>query len=302
MNLKNNKIYFNENYLVKYNISVGYILIQIFEVIEVREFPYFLTVDASDGEFVRDKINPINNHKVFLLIDHDTKRIWTYNGIYSSLKLQVYGGILANMLRKQLRMFYRIYSLNRYAEEDKEFQEILNKPLGPGRAKTIDKDDFEKPSEQSTVGNIAIKQPRLNKVREEIKNYPIPEHLNRIFLILGGNIYSEEEIPESFLKEEKVNVEPIKMGRLNNGFTFFNDRNYSVRMIVRDKSLQGVELFVKKHEKVQTLNLKVPTILEEKYNKPGKIESLFKAFQIPESLPSEAFTDRKNIEPNTDSS
>ena len=275
---------------------MGFNLIQIFEVLEIREFPYFLTVDASDGEFVRDKITPINNHKVFLLVDHGTKRIWTYNGPYSSLKLQVYGGILANMLRKQLRMFYRIYSLNVYSEEDKEFQELLNNQLGPGRAKTIDKDDFEKSSEPSTLGNIVIKTPRLKKVIENIQSYPIPNHLNRIFLILGGSIYSEEEVPESFLKEEKVSIEPVKMGRLNNGFTFFNDRNYSVRMIVKDKTLQGVELFVKEHEKVKSLQLKVPTIPEEKFNKPGKIESLYKSFQIPEKLPSDTLNEQKTTE------
>ncbi len=269
---------------------------QIFEVIEVREFPYFLTVDASDGEFVRDKINPLNNHKVFLLVDNENKRIWTYNGPYSSLKLQVFGGILANMLRKQLRMFYRIHSLNLYSEEDKEFQEILDKPIAPGRAQTIDKDAFEKPSEDSTIGNIVIKNPRLNKVLENIKEYPIPEHLKRVFLILGGNVYSEEEIPQSFLKEEKVSIEPVKMGRLNNGFTFFNDRNYSVRIIVRDKSLQGIELFIKEHEKVKILKLKVPTILEEKYNKSGNIASLFEAFKIPDSLPSENLTESDKTE------
>ncbi|MFW9930007.1 MAG: hypothetical protein ACFFD1_11495 [Candidatus Thorarchaeota archaeon] len=271
---------------------------QIFEVIELREFPYFLTVDATDGEVVRDKITPMNNYKVFLLVDHDTKRIWTYNGPYSPLRLQIYGGILANMLRKQLRMFYRIHPMNALSEEDKEFQELMDKPLAPGRARTIDKENFEKHSETATVGNVVIKTPRLNKVMENIKNYPIPEHVSRVFLILGGNIYSEEQIPQSFLKEEKISVEPVKMGRLNNGFTFFNDRNYSVRIIVRDKSLQGVELFVKEHENVQTLNLKIPTILEEKYNKPGDVQSLYKAFQIPESLSSEHLHERNKIESN----
>ena len=281
-----------------YSIFVGVNFMQIFEVIELREFPYFLTVDETDGELVRDKITPMNNYKVFLLVDHDTKKIWTYNGPYSSLKLQIYGGILANMLRKQLRLFYRIYPMNTFSEEDKEFQELMDKPLAPGRARTIDKEDFEKPSETATIGDVVVKTPRLNKVMENIKIYPIPEHVNRVFLILGGNIYSEEQIPQSFLKEEKVSVEPVKMGRLNNGFTFFNDRNYSVRIIVRDKSLQGVELFVKEHENVQTLNLKIPTIPEEKFNKPGLVESLYKAFQIPESLPSENFHEKNKIESN----
>ncbi len=273
---------------------------QIFEVIEVREFPYFLTVDASDGEVVRDKINNFNNHKVYLLVDHDTKRIWTYNGPYSTLKLQIYGGILANMLRKQLRLFYRIYPLNFYSEDDEEFLMILDKPLAPGRARTIDKEDFDKPSVDVTIGTIIIKNPRLNTVLENIKQYSIPEHFNRVFLILGGNIYSEEETPESFFKEDKVSVQPVKMGRLNNGFTFFNDRNYSVRIIVKDKALQGVELFVKKHDEVQSLILKTPLIPEEKYSKPGKIDSLFDAFQIPESLPNDNNDESNNLEPNTD--
>jgi len=258
---------------------------QIFEVIEVREFPYFLTVDASDGEFVKEKINSLNSNKVFLLVDHDTKRIWTYNGPNSPLKLQIYGGILANMLRKQLRLFYRIYPLNVYSEEDKEYQEILNKSIAPGRAQTIDKEDFEKVPDQNIVGNIMIRNPRLNTVLDNIKEYPIPENLNRVFLILGGNIYSEEESLESFLTEEKIKIEPVKMGRLNNGFTFFNDRNYSIRLVVKDKTVQGIELFVKNYEKVQTLKLKVPVIPEERFSKSGDIDSLVKAFQIPESLP-----------------
>ncbi|MBY9002682.1 MAG: hypothetical protein KGD73_01800, partial [Candidatus Lokiarchaeota archaeon] len=76
---------------------------QIFEVLEIREYPYFLTVDVSDGEVVRDIVNDLNSHKAYLIVDHDTKRIWTYNGINSSLKLQLFGGILAGMLRVQLR-------------------------------------------------------------------------------------------------------------------------------------------------------------------------------------------------------
>jgi hypothetical protein len=71
-------------------------------------------------------------------------------------------------------------------------------------------------------------------------------------------------------------------------------------MIVRDKSLQGVELFVREHDKVQKLNLKVPTIPEEKFNKPGHVKDLFEAFQIPESLPSENSTEEPAMEPKAE--
>ncbi|MFW9949491.1 MAG: hypothetical protein ACFFKA_05135, partial [Candidatus Thorarchaeota archaeon] len=127
---------------------------QLFEVIELREFPYFLTVQVEEGELVKDILTEINNYKVFIMVDHDTKRIWTYNGPYSSLKLQIYGGILAGMLRTQLRMFYRVYTLNEYNKEDKEFQEILEKSLGQGRARNIEKSDFSEVQFEKIMGRI----------------------------------------------------------------------------------------------------------------------------------------------------
>lgn len=269
---------------------------QIFEVLEVREFPYFLTVEVTEGETVRDVLKDYNSHKVYLLVDHDTKKILTYNGPISSLKLQIFGGILASMLRKQLRLFYRIYPLNIYSKEDLEFQEILDKPLGEGRARSIEKSDFPDPSTVSTKGDLVIHNPRLRKVVETIKEYPLPENFKRIFVIIGGILYSEEDITELFLKEEKIKKEFVKMGRLNNGFTFFNDRNYSLRVIVKDRAIQGIELFIPEHEKYDSIKLKVPVIPEEKFNRPGKIESLIESFNIPENLPDEKLNQGRNLD------
>lgn len=260
---------------------------QIFEVLEIREYPYFLTVDVLEGEIVRDTINDLNSHKVYLLVDHDTKKIWTYNGIVSSLKLQLFGGILAGMLRKQLRLFYRIFSMNQFSSEDPEFQEILNKPLGEGRARSIDKSDFPAQTDNFTLGDIQIHNPRLNKALETIREYPSISGFKRSFLIVGGTLYSDEEVMESFLKEEKVALEEVKLGRLNNGFTFFNDRNYSVRIIVKSGKIQGLELYVPEYENLPIIRLKTPVIKEEKFSKPGNIESVLNAFQIPNSLSDE---------------
>ncbi len=92
---------------------------QIFEVIVLKEFPYMETIEVVEGTTVGDIINNDSNNKVFLLVDHDTKRIWTYNGPQNSLKKQIYGGILAGKLRQQLRLFYRNHSLNMYSNSDK---------------------------------------------------------------------------------------------------------------------------------------------------------------------------------------
>jgi hypothetical protein len=267
---------------------------QIFEAVELGEFPYFLTVEVTEGEIVGDVINEINSHKVYLLVDHDTKRIWIYNGTKSSFKLQVFGGILASMLRKQLRLFYRVYPLNVYLEEDPIFQEIMEKPLAGGRAKTIDKEDFSDLLKESSMGDVIIQNPRLSKAIENIKETPQPEGFRRIFLIVGGILYSEEEKTEAFLKEEKKIFEFVKMGRLNNGFTFFNDRNYSARIIVKNRSIQGIELFIRDSDEVPSVELKIPIIEEEKISRQGDIETLIKAFNIPDEFPE----DKKNKSEN----
>ena len=64
---------------------------QIFEVVELTEFPFMETREVVDGTIVSDVINDTIDGKVFLLVDHDTKRIWTYNGPKSPLKIQIYG-------------------------------------------------------------------------------------------------------------------------------------------------------------------------------------------------------------------
>jgi len=273
--------------------------LQIFEALELREFPYFLTVDVEEGERVGDIITDLNIRKVYLLIDHDTKRIWTYNGSNSSLKLQIFGGILAGMFRKQLRLFYRIYSLNLYPKDSPEFKKVMDKPIGAGRARSIDKKDFSDSSMQSAAREMIIRNPRLSKAMENINLCTKPEDLNRIFIIVGGIIYSEEEVPEAMLIEEKSSVNLVKMGRLNNGFTLFDDRNYSTRIIVKDRVIQGIELFVRSNDEMPSLRIKSPIIHEDKISEEGDMEKLIISFEIPDSLPDIEATEGENQNKNT---
>ena len=260
-------------------------MVQIFEALEVREDPYFLTVEVEEGEKIEDVISNKNSHKVYLLVDHDSKRIWTYNGQNSSFKLQIYGGILAGMLRKQIGIFYRIFALNKYSMDDPEFQKVMNKPIGPGRAKTIEKKDFPKSITQKVLANITIHNPRLSKALENINFFSTPEDFKRIFLIVAGIIYSDEENPKSLLSEEEPSESIVKMGRLNNGFTFFDDRNYSSRIVIKNRSIQGIELFVHDYDNMPVVQIKSPIIHEEKISKEGDMRKLLAAFQMPDSLP-----------------
>ncbi len=260
---------------------------QIFEVIELKEFPFMETREIVEGTTVRDILKNGCINRVFLLVDHDTKRILIYNCPQSSIKKQIYGGILAGKFRQQLKGFYRVYPLNMYSTTDKEFQEIIDKPLGPGRTKPIEKEDFSKPTPDRFIVNVSTQNPNMKKAIEYISQLPKQENLVRRFMIIGGQIFTDEEITETFLKEERHIIKPIKLGRLNNGFTFFKDHNYATRLIIKDRKIQGIELYVDKDDQSPPLELQIPIIYEEKFNKPGSIKTLINAFQIPDKMPEE---------------
>jgi len=257
---------------------------QIFEVIPLTEFPFMETREVHQGSTASDILNETSKERVFLLVDHDTKKIWTFNGSHCSFKVQIYGGILAGMLRQQLRLFYRVYPLNMYSIDDQEFQEILEKPLGTGRAKPIEKNEFSKPTQDKYIRDVSIKSPKANKAIEYIDSFPKPDDLIRRYMVIGGTIYTDEEITEAFVKEEKTVINAVKLGRLNNGFTFFKDHNYSTRLVIKDRLIQGIELYIHKDDKSPPLESQIPVIYEEKFSKPGSFNALIKAFHIPDQL------------------
>ncbi|MHA1491155.1 MAG: hypothetical protein ACTSRI_16090 [Promethearchaeota archaeon] len=257
---------------------------QIFEVITLNEFPYMSNKEIFYMNSAKELINENNSDKVFLLVEHDKKLVLTYNGIKSPFKIQIYGGILAEMLKKQLKLFYRVSSLNSYAKNSKFYKEIMNKAVGGGIAKQVQREAFFKPKlNKKYKKNIIIIKKNLSvtKVFENINKIPYPEKLERKFIIIGGTIYAEVEETDAFVKEEKKIMKTEKMGRLNSGFTFFDDRNYSTRLIVKERKIQGIELFIPEQDKFTPLELVIPIINEERFSKTGNIESIYEAFQFP---------------------
>ena len=258
--------------------------LQIFEAIELKEVPYMMTKEINEGGTVRDILfNSDNEEKAYLLVDDDLKRIWTYNSEKCSFKLQIYGNILAHMLSRQLRLFYRVYPLNIYKKNDQKVQEILDKQISGGRAKEITKGDFKTPTYGMSVGpDISVIQALdVNKAVEYIDDIPQPEDFERKFLIIGGNIFTDIETSESILTEEKSVKKPLKLGRLNRGFTFFDDA-YSLRLIVNNRRIQGLELYINKNIKPKALDLHIPVFEDERFSKAGNIDVLLNSFQIPD--------------------
>jgi len=259
---------------------------QIFEVVELNDYPYMMTKEIYEGEIVSDVIR---EDKVYLIVDHNLNRIWTYNGYKSSFKLQMYGNRLAEMLRTQLKLKYNVFPLNRFSKKDVRFQELMEKQLSGGGAQAIGKADFLEFADGFKVKADVKVFPviRVAQALEYINEIPPPENFIRKFMIVGGNIYTDEEITESFVMEEKTIKKPLKLGRLNRGFTFFD--NYSIRLIIYDRKMQGIELYIHEKDKPKTklLEVKIPIFAEEKFNKSGAVDALINAFQIPKELPKE---------------
>ena len=259
---------------------------QVFEVVKLDEFPYMMTKEIHEGEIVSDVIK---ENKVYLIVDHNTNRIWTCNGYKSSFKLQIYGNRLAQMLKEQLQLRYNIFPLNKFSKKDDRFQEIMEKPLSGGPAQAIEKGAFLKFEGGFKVkANVKIFPVfRVKQSLEYINQIPPPENFLKKFMIVGGDMYTDEEITESFVTEKKTIKKSLKLGQLNRGFTFFE--NYSTRLIINDRKIQGIELYIHEKDKSKTklLEVSIPLFTEEKFNKSGSLDTLFNAFQMPEELPKE---------------
>ncbi|MBD3194294.1 MAG: hypothetical protein GF317_04510 [Candidatus Lokiarchaeota archaeon] len=256
---------------------------QIFEAIQLSEYPYMESKEITnyrEGETVGDIIAG-NTNKVYLIVDHNSKRIYTYYGHRSSFKMQIYGGILADMLRKQLRLFYRVYPLNRYSEEDKEYKEIMEQKLGPGRAEEVKAADFpEQTPDNIQLDGSIIKNVKVKNAIEIIEQFPLPKGYKRRFLLIGGNVFTDDEVTKTYIPEKETENKKEKVGRLVNGFTFFDDYHYSTRLIVSQRKIQGVELFIHADEKKSTSELKIPVIYDENVSESRKIKDLENALDF----------------------
>ena len=65
-------------------------------------------------------------------------------------------------------------------------------------------------------------------------------------------------------------------------------------MIIKERKVQGIELYSSKFERSTPLELKIPIFSEEKFNKPGSIEKLYNAFHFPELVPEQSEDQQKD--------
>ncbi len=263
---------------------------QVFEVIELENSPYMETKELFLEAFTEITAKDlIDKKKVLIFIDHNEKRIWTYYGSKTSIKLQMFGGILAKKFRAQLKLFYRISNMNEYALNNKKIQKIVEQKVGPGRAQPITRENFNKftiPGEKTgTVKDVCV-HTGLNRkdALELLKSIPLPENFYPKIILIGGDFYSYESELNSYIvkKNEKITIK--KLGQIPNGIFFDKTYTYSSRLIIKNGKVQALEYYIPKDLKIEAEQLKIPIFLEEKFLTPRNISSLFKSMKIPEKL------------------
>lgn len=261
---------------------------QIFEIIPLEEYPFLSTEEITDKKKVEEVLlDEENMDKAYLLVDHNLKKIWTYAAPKSSFKLQIFGGVAAQLLRRQLRLFYRVFHLNELSIEDKRFQEVLQTEIKPGRATELQKDTFPERSSEIDIISYMNVQSKLNsrKALEYLDELPHPDGFKRKFLIVGNRIYSQKEESQKFLLEQRTKKKPELAAQLNPGFTFFGGKNYSTRLSIKERKIQGIELFVKEGDQSPPMEINIPVIYKEKFSKSHNVKDLEEAFQIPDKYP-----------------
>jgi len=278
---------------------------QVFEVIELEKSPYMETREIFLDSFTETTAKDlIDKKKVLIFIDHNEKRIWTYFGSKTSLKLQMLGGILAKKFRAQLKLFYRISNMNEYSFNNKIIQKIFEQQVGPGRAQTINRENFDKfriPGEKTEMIKDLCVHTGLNRkdALELLKSIPLPENFYPKIILIGGDFYSYDSELDSYIvkKEEKLTIK--KLGQIPNGFFFDNTYNYSTRLIIKNGKVQALECYIPKDIKLEVKQLKIPIFLEEKFHMPRNTSSLFKSMKIPEKLIEEPTKEQSKLnDPN----
>ena len=83
-----------------------------------------------------------------------------------------------------------------------------------------------------------------------------------------------------FIKEEKAVKQLIHLGPLNDGFTFFDDKSYTTRLVINKGNIHIIELYIPKNKKTDSLELKVPLLQEARFSRSNSLDSLIKSFQI----------------------
>ncbi|GAB4319688.1 MAG: hypothetical protein Kow0069_23360 [Promethearchaeota archaeon] len=236
---------------------------------------------------------------VFLVIDPEHNKVWYVAGPLAPLPEQVWGKLLANEYRAQLKLFYKVVDAN--GINHNLFVKLLEKSPSGGKATEIKREvvtlesepgeEEERPrlsmkdvvevsrAREVCVHAGVIRQNALKRIKEVLNEEYTPPHLVSEFVLCESGIYVRQEEAGSFLKPQDVEEHLRRIGDLRDGFFFLPGR--SSRLIAQRGRVLGLEFLAPK-VLVRHLELKVPLPPEKRLSEPRDPSILVKAFHAPE--------------------
>jgi hypothetical protein len=268
--------------------------LQIFKVLPSKE-----TEEVCEGT-LQDQLTP---KAVLFIVDHESRKIFFYKGKKARLSLQILGTLLAQELRKQLKLFYQVFDVPGWEKLPEEVSALLDLTPEKGKAEEIRVPPTEEVEEnaapelseeevtpprrfwgswQPPGGNLApVHHSIVTKdVIHKLQKVPPPPGYLRNLLQVGGELFSENIYLESFVQNRKNVVELEKIGGLPDGFTFIE--NLPFRLFSVRGQVEAIDYLIPWEQLPnREVRIEVPVLYKDRLLHQRDPVLLLKAFQLP---------------------
>ncbi len=266
---------------------------QIFKILQSME-----TAEILEGT-LRDHLTP---NAVLLIVDPDSKKIYFYKGRKARLSLQVLGALVAQDLRRQLKLFYAVAEVFGWEPLPEYFSKLLEVAPQKGNAEQIKRPVQTEPAVKETKKGEKSAPPPPEQwggwkppggpiapvhwnimpkdVLKKMQATPPPEGYLRNILQVGGELFSEDSFLEKFVQERKQVIELEKIGALPDGFTLIDGLPF--RLFGVRGQVEAIEYLVAENRLPQVeVRIEVPVLYKDRFLHQRDPALLLKAFKLP---------------------
>jgi len=268
---------------------------QIFKVLQSIE-----TAEIPEGT-LRDHLTP---NAVLLIVDHNTRKIYFYKGQKARLSLQVLGALVAQDLRRQLKLFYSVTEVFGWEPLPEFLVKLLEVVPQKGKAEEIRKPVVTEPPESDSkkkkdILTTSPPQPlwggwkppggpiapvhwnvMTKDVLKKMQDISPPEGYLRNILQVGGELFSEDSFLEKFVQERKQVLELERIGALPDGFTLIEGLPF--RLFGVRGQVEAVEYLVPANRVPNVeVRVEVPVLYKDRFLHQRDPALLHKAFHLP---------------------
>jgi len=229
---------------------------------------------------VRDNLRP---EGVYLIVDDNKKIVWIYKGERAPLLLQIYGAMLQNDMRIQLKV-YHSNDLNKFHSKSDIYTEVMDATVKPGLAPELslkeklgEKKGLPSISESRMLETCVHQGVVTKEIIPQVVEFENPPGYQRHMSLISGILYNEERNVERFITETKEKTNLNKIGTLPNGFYFLE--NMSSRLFIKDGKVACLDYMINEKEDLGESRVKVPVLHREKFHREGNINILMQKFK-----------------------